>query len=394
MSIVNLFKTSISSLKFHKLRTFLTMIGIIIGISSVVAILAVGDGFKDYVIKSTSEANANKININFIPENKSADMKLIEPFNKGDLDSIKNISGVEKVQPSQGFGMGSYSYGNISFFNKTEMALLDSYDSKNNKVEYGRWFRKGDEDRKNIVLEYKVAEKLFDSAKDAIGTAVVINGDNYEVIGVLPKVEGISFSSAPSSFISKKAKEGMTSNENIYSIDVFVKAGHEKKKVFNDVNKYLKANHGNLEGKYELNDPEEVTKVFEKIIGGLTTFIAFITGISLLVGGIGVMNIMYVSVSERKREIGIRRAIGAKPRSILLQFLLEAIVVTVLGGLVGILFGYLIAKIAGAFLPFSPVLTLGTFIGATLVSIIEGIVFGIIPAYNACKLDPIKAIYK
>nr|WP_242982972.1 FtsX-like permease family protein [Clostridium perfringens] len=143
-----------------------------------------------------------------------------------------------------------------------------------------------------------------------------------------------------------------------------------------------------------MQDPEEVTKAFEKLIGGLTKFIAFITGISLLVGGIGVMNIMYVSVSERKREIGIRRAIGAKPKSILLQFLFEAVLVTLIGGLIGILLGYLISKVAGAFLPFKPILTMSTFVGATLVSIIEGVVFGIIPAYNACKLDPIKAIYR
>ena len=105
------------------------------------------------------------------------------------------------------------------------------------------------------------------------------------------------------------------------------------------------------------------------------------------------MNIMYVSVSERKREIGIRRAIGAKPISILLQFLFEAIIVTGMGGIIGILFGYLFSKLVSNFLPFSAVLSVGSFIGATLTSVIVGIIFGIIPALKASKLDPIKAIY-
>jgi len=122
-------------------------------------------------------------------------------------------------------------------------------------------------------------------------------------------------------------------------------------------------------------------------------FITLITAISLFVGGIGVMNIMYVSVTERKREIGIRRAIGATPNSIMLQFLFEAVFVTLLGGLIGILVGFLLSQFAGLFMPFKPVITIKSFIGASSTSVVVGVVFGIIPAYNASKLDPIKAIY-
>ncbi|MDQ0148692.1 ABC transporter permease [Eubacterium multiforme] len=394
MSIINLIKTAISSLRFHKLRTFLTMIGIIIGISSVVAILSVGNGFKDYVVKSSEDVNANKINVYFKPENSEASIKLLEPFSKSDIYGIKNIPGVEKAEPSKGgFGGFTFSAGQIGYFNKSEMALIDAYDGKTKKVEYGRWFKKGEENEKRIVLQYSTAKNLFNPISDGIGKAVTINGTNYEVIGILPEEKGMTFGPT-SSYISKTSKDSMESQDTIGSLDVFVKQGYKKETVFNDVKKYLESSHGNIQGEYKLQDPQEITKKFEDIIGGLTKFIAFITGISLLVGGIGVMNIMYVSVSERKREIGIRRAIGAKPSSILLQFLFEAILVTSIGGLIGILVGYLIAKLAGAFLPFPPVLTLGTFIGATLISIIEGVVFGVIPAYNACKLDPIKAIYR
>lgn len=394
MSAINLIKTAIASLKFHKLRTFLTMIGIIIGISSVVTILSVGDGLKAYVLESSQETNANKINITFKPDNFEANMSLLEPFTKSDIQGIKGIKGVKDVKPSQGFmGVMSFSSSQLQYFDKNQFAMLGPYNEKNEKVEYGRWFEDGDENKSLIVLDNNVAKELFDPIESGIGKAVTMNGVNFEVIGILPKVDMMSFGGS-TSYIPQKAIDNMNSNEVITSLDVSLNTDTDKKAIFKEIEKYLMSNHPNIAGKYEMQDPEEITKAFENIIGGLTKFIAFITGISLLVGGIGVMNIMYVSVSERKREIGIRRAIGAKPKSILLQFLFEAVLVTLIGGLIGILLGYLVAKGAGAFLPFKPILTLSTFIGATLVSIIEGIVFGIIPAYNACKLDPIKAIYR
>ena len=132
----------------------------------------------------------------------------------------------------------------------------------------------------------------------------------------------------------------------------------------------------------------------EAAIGGMTGFLMAITAISLLVGGIGVMNIMYVSVTERKREIGIRRAIGAKPRTILIQFLLEAAFITLLGGLIGIGLGYGLSTIVGGFVQIKPVMTPQIFLISSLVSILTGVVFGIIPAINAARMDPIKAIYR
>ena len=166
-----------------------------------------------------------------------------------------------------------------------------------------------------------------------------------------------------------------------------------QEKIIDEMNTVLKNIHSDLEGEYKFQDSQAITKAYEQIIGSVTGFITLVTGISLFVGGIGVMNIMYVSVSERKREIGIRRAIGAKPISILLQFLFEAIIVTGMGGVIGILCGYLFSKLVSNFLPFPAIMSVGSFIGATLTSVIVGIIFGIIPAYKASKLDPIKAIY-
>ncbi|MBU3092013.1 ABC transporter permease [Clostridium sp. CF011] len=393
MSIINLIKTSVYSLKSHKLRVFLTMIGIIIGISSVISIMSVGNGLKVKMNESMADTSANKINVNFEPENVDADLTLIEPFSKSDPYSLKTVAGVEKVEESKDMqGMGGYTSGEAAYFDKKEYIGLEDYDDKEINVKYGRSFKKSENSKKLIILGYKAAEKLFESPEKAIGSGITVNGIIYEVVGVLEK-EGAFSLTGETSLISKESKEDMNTETAISSLDVYLKAGEDKNKVFENIKKELIVAHPNLKGEYKLQDPQAATKIFEQIIGYLTAFIALISGISLFVGGIGVMNIMYVSVTERKREIGIRRAIGAKPKSILLQFLIEAIMVTGLGGLLGILFGFIFCKIIGVFMPFPPVMSGESVIGATAISVIIGIIFGIIPAINASKMDPIEAIY-
>ncbi|MBP2020622.1 putative ABC transport system permease protein [Clostridium punense] len=394
MSIIDLLKTSVYSMKSHKLRVFLTMIGIIIGISSVVTILSIGNGLKAEVNKSVEDTNSNKINVYFQPENMGADMTLMEPFEEADIYSLQKIEGVQKIEKSKNAFAGfSFSTAQANYFDKNVMLVLSEYKNQKLNVEYGRSIKPEEKSRKLIVLDKANAKQLFDTPENAVGRGITLNGVTHEVVGVLKEETGFSLTGG-GSYVSKESLEDMSADTAISSIDVYVKPDADREKVLTEVKKELALSHPNLKGKYETQDPQAITKAFEKIIGGLTTFVALVTGISLFVGGIGVMNIMYVSVSERKREIGIRRAIGGKPRSILLQFLFEAIMVTGTGGLIGILCGYLFGKLAGLFMPFKPVLTVGSFAGATITSVIVGIVFGIIPAYNASRLDPIKAIYK
>lgn len=394
MKLDNLLLTAFSSLKFHKLRTFLTMIGIIIGISSVVTILSVGDGFKEYVHNMSSEANANAITVSYEVDNMTTELE--EPFSKNNMTAIERMKGVKEVKPSPGFmGFGSLALENGGFYNKTAPLMLDKVPDNKMPLECGRWMKKQDDDRSYIVLANSTAKELFGKAKDSIGKGITVNDEMFEVIGVTKEVEGtFNMINSSKSFVSSDNLKNIKGDYPVYSIDVVLKDGYNKKDEFNKIEKLLKSSNGQLKGKYKLQDPGDSIKVIDSIIGALTKFVAFITSISLVVGGIGVMNIMYVSVSERKREIGIRRAIGASPRSILLQFLIEAILVTLMGGIVGIILGYLVSKGAGLLLPFEPVLTMGTVVGATVISILEGVIFGVIPARNACRMDPIKAIYR
>jgi len=369
------------------------MLGIIIGISSVIAILSVGNGLKAEVTKSVTATSANKINVDFEPINVDADLSLLEPFNKFDSYDLMKVAGVQKSEASQGIGGLEFTSVECTYFDKKATIMLESYDNKELTLKYGRSFIAGENSKKLIILDYKSAKSLFSSPKNSIGCGITINGSIYEVIGVLEDTDTFSLTGG-SSYISKQSKGELNSNSLISSLDIYIKAGEDKNKVFENIKIELIKNHPHLKGEYKLQDPQEITKAFETIIGGLTAFIALVSGISLFVGGIGVMNIMYVSVTERRREIGIRRAIGAKPKSILFQFLLEAIFVTGIGGLVGIFCGFIFCKIIGVFLPFPPVLTVGNVIGATATSVLIGIIFGIIPAINASKMDPIKAIYK
>lgn len=410
MSIKNLIRSSLLSLKANKLRVFLTMTGIIIGISSVVVVLSISDGLKANVSEATGKVNANKLSVNFYPEDFEQDISSLEIFTDRDIYDLKKVDGVEKVEkPEEGeesSGFGGFNFGQLSFLDKTTTSTYDAYDGegsnlfaakKSGKVDCGRYFEKSDIKNDVIVLTYENAKKLFNDSKSSIGKVIKLNGTTFEVIGVLEKQESVlSVSQDLVQQASIDRMDDIKNKENvnkITSLDVFISSGYDFDTVSDNITDVLEKNHPNLPGTYSAQSPGSATESINGMISGITMFITLITAISLFVGGIGVMNIMYVSVTERKREIGIRRAIGATPNSIMLQFLFEAMFVTLIGGLLGILIGFILSQIAGLAMPFKPIVTIKTFIGASSTSIIVGIVFGMIPAYKASRLDPIKAIY-
>jgi len=393
LSIINLIISAFNSIKARKVRVFLTMIGIIIGISSVVTILSVGDGLKNEISNIMSETSANKYTISFYQNSfNSTEGDLIEYFNENDIDEISKVKGVESVTKSSGMG-GIFSFSEVSYFERNTYLYLDSYKDNNLDIKYGRGFNMMEDDRKLIVLAEDTAKELFGNSRDAVGSAVELNGELYEVIGINSK-SAAGFIAVEYSYLSEENLKTMDSDEEIVGLDFYLEPGMDVKEVFKEIKEILVLNHSELDGEYELEDIEQMTKAFESIINYLTIFIACISGISLFVGGVGVMNIMYVSVSERKREIGIRRAIGARSNTILCQFLFEAMIITAFGGIIGILLGFIFSKILNIFLPFNTMLSMSNFLASSIISISVGLVFGIIPAMNAAKMEPIEAIYK
>lgn len=408
MKFYNLLRTAWYSMRAYKLRIFLTMIGIIIGIASVSAILAIGEGVKKEATSSIEKSSLNKITINYNVGFESDDVT-VRPFEKSDINEIKKVPGVQKVKENdeeQIFGFNDFE--EISYFNRHTSTEFKKYEQKDKdrKASLGRNINsvEGKSNKRVIFLSYRVAEELFKEPEKALGKAVKMKGELFEVIGVGQEINMGEFEISLGnmdrmqddiSIVPEKAiKEKKKSEDSIQNISIFLEPGVDKDEVINEVKEKLHELHPDVKGEYEEFNLQEIIDSMQKVIGSITLFVAFAAGISLLVGGIGVMNIMYVSVTERKREIGIRRAIGAKPRSIMLQFLVEAIFITVIGGFLGIILGYLIAIVAGEFMPIKPVMTVSNFLGASSISVITGLIFGIVPASKASKLDPIKAIYK
>ena len=394
MSIVDLIKTSLYSIKAHKLRVFLTMIGIIIGISSTVTVKSIGDGLSNYVVNSMEQTNANDYVIYF----QSNFSYSTENFTDDDISKIEEIEGITKVEPFRYSGYDEYKSGNVTFFDKSYQTEITSneMEKRSYEIEYGRWLNDGE--KNVIVLSYDAAKKLFDSNKDALGKGVSFDGDIYEVIGVTKKLSGMMTGYPGCCFTSQEnLKSVIKGDDPVSMINVTIDPKKDKDLILDNIKSLLVDRHPSSDGEYIVEDIAASIESMTTMIGALTTFVSAITGIALFVGGVGVMNIMYVSVTERKREIGIRRAIGAKPRTILFQFLFEAIMVTGAGGVIGIALGYALGSAVSIFIPiegFKAVLTAKTLIGSASISVLVGIIFGIIPARNASKMDPIKAIYQ
>ena len=413
-------KSTLSNLKGHKLRVFVTMLWIIIGITSVILVSSIGNGLKQEVKSSVDKVNPNKTRINFEPTDSSMiDMSIfLKPFSKNDLETLSFIEGVERIEPSKDdFNYGSTYYDEAKF-NKKSTYLEVSELKKDTYLKpiYGRSFSLEDENRNVVIITMQNALDLFNNPKDAIGKGITLPMTNttFEVIGIIDESSIINKNSDKNStsinnlyygdmmyitsYMPKKALDNLinqySSPQEIYSLDLVVSKGYDVFDVSNNIINKLYELHPDINGSYSTPDPSQETQELENMISTINKFVTLITFISMFVGGVGVMNIMYVSVMERQREIGIRRAIGAKPRTIMLQFLLESIFITVCGGILGIIVGFIVVNYASNYLPFKAIPNINSFLFASITTVITGIVFGIIPAYKASKLDPIKAIYK
>ncbi|MGL6106460.1 ABC transporter permease [Romboutsia sp.] len=408
-----LIKSALANLRGHKLRVFVTLIWIIIGITSVILVSSIGNGLKKEVTDSVYKVNPNKTRIYFEPSNSNMEKieAFLKPFSSSDLDELSFINGVEKIGPtSDTFNLDSKYSGDASFDKKTTYIDVSSFDKDTElKPIYGRNFAYEDEGRNVVVVTSQNAKDLFSKEEDALGKGITIGGKIFEVIGIIdessiptkedkPENNLFNTESYLTSYMPKKAIDKLMNQsyapQEIYSLDLIVSKGYNLDQVSSDVLNKLQDLYPGIEGSYKVDDPNEMTKELENMISSINKFVTLITAISMFVGGIGVMNIMYVSVIERQREIGIRRAIGAKPKAILFQFLVEAVFITVCGGVLGIIIGFIVTNYASSYLPFKAIPNVSSLIFASTATVLTGIIAGIIPAIKAANLDPIKAIYK
>ncbi len=395
-------KIALSSIRANKLRSVLTTLGIVIGIAAVIAMLAIGQGAQEVILTQVQGMGANTINIipvaDFQGAQSRSSLQLLLTstldYQVAELlDNPVKFPEIIEIAPeiSSSFEVGYRSrsaYFTVYGVNSSAFTIRDLQPEK------GELISESDVNRqlKVAVIGPEVADTLF-AADDPIGKNIRINGSNYKVIGVAnAKSSGldnrvyIPISTASSSLVGRKDLSQLTvkiaADADIDSVAV---------KVESALNEYYRIGPGE-EGNFTVFTSADIQVLAETVTGIFTTLLTSIAGISLVVGGIGIMNIMLVSVTERTKEIGLRKAVGARRRVIMSQFLAESVVLTLLGGTIGTLLGISLALLVGKVGNFTVVLSWQSIALATSVSICIGLVFGYYPAYRAAKLNPIDAL--
>lgn len=398
-SFNDLLKSSFRSILKNKSRTILTSLGIIIGVTSVILLTSIGNGLKKYISQQFESLGANSV---FVSPGKlfndnggfsQGGMMMTTSFTQKDINILKRKLKNSIVMPFNAVYADIKSNQGIKKQAEID-GTVEEYGKNNNLVPSagnGRFFTNEENDKKSpvIVLGYKVAQTLFPKS-NALGKKVIIKGKSLKVIGVLDEkgssISGTSvddMSLAPISIVNDLA-----GNENIVTIAIKAPDKNSIDPIKKDITKIMLERYD--KDAFSVYDSAQLLSSINSIINTLTIALSGIAAISLVVGGVGIMNIMLVSVTERTREIGLRKAVGAYPRAILIQFLIEAVILSCFGGLIGIILGWLGTVAINNFFPAS--ITPSSIILAFGVSSSVGIIFGVAPARKASKLSPIEAL--
>ncbi|MGL5765820.1 MAG: ABC transporter permease [Sarcina sp.] len=396
-------KNALASIKAYKLRVFTALLWIVLGITSVIVVASAGNGLEKMLdnILYSNDDRIGRIGFYATDYNLINPALSLQPFGEKELEVISLVNGVESVAPAKDDdNQGSWGVNYGEGFEQSYMEVQPYNELKKPEILYGRDFTFEDEDRRVLIVSDSIADYLTEGQPEKIiGQSMTIDDKKYEVVGVTSRtfIDGMFGKYHDFGYVPQKVFNGIVKHYwgndsyGVDKIDVKVAKGFDKKEVLNNVNIALAEARPDGDVNYYFMDEEaeNIKFVLKLSIMGV---IGAITLVSLAIGGLGVMNIMYMAVIERKREIGIRRAIGAKPRDIIIQFITEAGIITTLGGIIGIVLGIVVTLLVGNKLPFEIIIKPIDCIFAAVASGIAGVVFGAIPAIKASKVDPIKAI--
>lgn len=396
MNILGLFNLSITALKSNILRTLLTMLGIVIGISSVIIIISIGQGASKSITNQVSSFGSNWMEVSPVAVNaRSMQGPPVSNLTLQDVEAIKTskISNIDKVSGYNTKSLMVTAEDQENYF--TVLGVSQSmFSVMNFEIDKGEFFTDDDEAvlAKVAVIGPDVSKDLFGEGANPIGKNIKIDSKIFRVSGVIKSKSNYNNS------IFIPLKTGMKlvfGDTKVMAMFITVIDTKLMETSMNDVGNLLLGRHKIDDPKdadFSIQNAEDALSILNTITGLLTMMLAGIAGISLVVGGIGIMNIMLVTVTERTREVGLLKAIGAKQKDILKQFLIEAVLLTVLGGIIGIIVGGALSFWASKLINIPFVLTPYSILLAVGVSSIVGIVFGLYPARRAARLNPIDAL--
>jgi putative ABC transport system permease protein len=404
MSIINLLKIAFRALKRNKLRAFLTMLGIIIGVAAVIAMMAIGEGSKQSIRSSLSGMGSNMITI--LPQsNEPGGVRLqgssIQTLKLEDITAIKklqskNINGLSPVVSTNGQAIkGGYNWPTTitgvspDYLNIRQLKLQDGILFSENDVKSFA---------KVCLLGKTVIDNLFPDGSNPIGQIIRFKNIPFQVIGVLVPKGQSNFGQdqddiilAPYTTVQKR----ITATNYLQSIYASATTEASSAATTTEISEAIRESHRLTAVEtddFQVRTQAELISTISSTSSMLTVLLTAIAGISLFIGGIGIMNIMYVSVTERTREIGLRMSIGARGQDVLMQFLIEAVLISITGGIIGVVLGVSSAYLISYFLNWPILIAESSIIISFVVCAITGVFFGYYPAKKASNLDPIDAL--
>ena len=392
---------SYRAIKSNKVRSFLTTLGIIIGVAAVISLVSITGGAKNMIESQLASLGANSLVVNSGKRTKSGKSLFssnLKPLTGKDVDAIRNLEAVKYVSPISNTAANIVS-GNRNVFTAVIGTGKDFIFINDWFPEKGTFFNELDvRDSALVCVLGKTAKENLFGSQDPVGKNIRIGKYTYRVIGVMSPIGPTPSGKDQDDIVLvpyTSVQKRLTGTKSLERITVFVDPSYDLGYAQAEIEKTLRREHGikdETENDFYVKTQQTQIKTIKNVSRIMAVLLGSIASISLVVGGIGIMNIMLVSVGERTREIGIRLAVGARERNILIQFLIESVLLSLVGGAIGTVIGILVSKVASALTGWPTQISVLSILVAFVFSALVGIIFGIYPAKKAAALNPIEAL--